>query len=91
LTTFNDFTPAIEALDAGDEGSYILTQVVVNDAVELIDDVEDRASPGLQSLMMREKELLDLPSFGGLTMGQVWDAFVLKRPIDALFITIVLK
>ncbi len=91
LETFDELTPAAESLEAGTGDTFILTQGMVDGAIELTEAVKASASPGLQAALQHEQAALDLPSLAGLSVEEVWDEIVLRRPISEMYATVVIK
>ena len=91
LKTFNDWTPAIEALDEGTGAKEIISQSMVDNALNLLDKLQEEAKPGLQAAIERERDAVDIAAFKGLNMDRAWDRLAVQRPTDKLFITIILQ
>ena len=91
LNTFNSWTPALQALDEGTGVEEIITQSMVDNALNFLDKLQDEAKPGLQAAIERERAVVDIPAFNGLNLDKAWAKLAAQRPTDKLFITIILQ
>jgi hypothetical protein len=89
VNTLDDWTPAVQSLGEGTGDAYTIDAGMVDGAQALLDGVQDKAGPGLQALLQQERAALDLDSFAGLTMDQGWATFQERRPIEALYFSII--
>ncbi len=91
LVTLDEWTPALQALSAGNGSSVVVSQSMMDDATGLIEALKKEFGPGLQAAIQHEQAALDLESLTGLNMDQVWDEMLIRRPISNLFMAIILK
>ncbi|MFZ0544189.1 MAG: VCBS repeat-containing protein, partial [Candidatus Promineifilaceae bacterium] len=89
--TLQEWTPAVESLSDGTGDSFVVTADMANDTNDLFNGLKDVADPNLAALIQHEQDLLDVESLAGLTMDEAWDEFVVRRPVEELYITIILK
>jgi hypothetical protein len=89
--TLQQWTPAVGSLSDGTGDSFIISPDMVNNANDLIDELKETADPDLAAIIQREQDLIDVESMAGLTMDEAWDELLLRRPVEELFITIILK
>jgi len=90
-TTFQQLTPAVESLSNGTGNSYVISADMVNNLTDLLDELKDTADPDLAAIIQREEDMIDFESMVGLTMDEAWDELQLRRPVEELYITIILK
>lgn len=62
--------PMLEALVAGEGHTVTITPVMVEQALDVLEDFEMRASPELARVIQQEREALNLPDFAGLSMDE---------------------
>jgi hypothetical protein len=87
----HQWTPAVESLSNGTGENFIVTAEMVNDTNDLINAFKETADPDLAAIIQREQDLTDIETMAGLNMDEFWDEFVLRRPVEELFITVILK
>ncbi|MGD2049353.1 MAG: hypothetical protein PVH03_07660, partial [Chloroflexota bacterium] len=91
LTTLDEWTGPLQDLDNGSGTAVTVTQSMVDNGIELVEGIKDEASPGLAAVISHEQNAVDMPSFVGLNMEEAWGKVVANRPIDELYITVLLK
>lgn len=91
LTTLDGWTDPLQDLDDGNGASVTITQSMVDNGIELLGGIKDEASPGLAAVITHEQNAVDMPSFVGLNMEQAWDEVVARRPIQELYVTVIVK
>jgi hypothetical protein len=91
LSVLDQTTPLVTSLADGSGSEHVLNPQLVDEVVSLLEAVETRAGPGLRAALQQEMNALDLPSLAGLTMDQVWVEVQSRRPVELIFISIVLK
>jgi hypothetical protein len=57
----------------------------------LFDSVKEEADPALAAIIQQEQDLLDIESLAGLNMDEVWEEVKIRRPVEELYMTIILK
>jgi len=90
IDVLGEFKPAVQALATNDSG-YTIDQSLAEGMDDFFADLSVEAGPGLQAAIEQERAALDVPSFAGLTMNEAWDHLVEQRPINRLYVTIILK
>jgi hypothetical protein len=58
---------------------------------DLFDSVRKEADPALAAIIQQEQDLLDIESLSGLNMNEVWEEVQIRRPVEELYMTIILK
>jgi hypothetical protein len=91
LKTLDEWTPAVLALADGKGDQSIISQNMVDHAVELVNGLEAHASPELKRRIRSEKNALDLPSFVGLNMDEAWETLVKRRPADLRYLPVIMR
>jgi len=91
LQIIDEWTPAIQALDAGNGTTYWVSPEMAQSVDQLFAEVSAAASPGLSAAIQQERFALDLPSLGGLSVKQVWEEIQTRRTLSELFMPILLK
>lgn len=90
-TTLQQWTPAVESLSNDTGDMFVVTGYMADNLNNLFDSVKEEADPGLAAIVQREQDLLDIESLAGLNMNEVWEELQIRRPVEELYITIILK
>ncbi len=90
-TTFQQWTPAVESLSNGVGDTFVIKAYMIDNAVDMLDELKQAAAPDLAAIIQREEDLLGLEDFVGMTMDQAWDELQIRRPVEELYLTIILK
>lgn len=67
----DSWTPALQSVEDGDGALVSVSQPMVADALLVLENIQDNASPQLASQIQVEMDLLDIESMVGLTMDDV--------------------
>lgn len=81
------WTPALETFNGTGDG--VVTQDMVDDATRVLERLENNATPELAAILAHEQSTLDLDSWTGLTVTEMWDDVVEKKQPTTLFLPVI--
>ena len=84
------WTPALQVLVDGNGSSFTITREMIEGAIQILEQFHWYGGPELRAAIERELEILNLPSFIGLTMDEAL-AKVNERPLTSTYLPIVTR
>jgi hypothetical protein len=82
------WTPAIQALDDGDGDSTLVTQQMVDEALGAFTAIAEEANPALAARIRIEIDTLNVETFVGMTMTEVYDQAI-NRVDEMIFVPVI--